>query len=226
MFEHGTFYFLNYASSYIQWKQNGDQAAPLDFIHPFGRSRHVYVQTDDGSDVEEEDKEWEPTEAFPVFEMDADDALPKQDDKHSCGLAVVVGCSTMTRAIYDESFSSSPLYEVFLTKNMKLFGNTPPKPKSWERPRHRTWKPCPHCFLPHSLFKRARNKDISLPKLREEMLVLTDELANIIHEKIQGEGGENTQFHGIYKDVTIHLYNSGMLLHWETSNQVTKSIHL
>ena len=158
--------------------------------------------------------------------MDDSNALPKQDDKHSCGLAVVVGCSTMTRAIYDESFSSSPLYEVFLTKNMKLFGNTPPKPKSWERPRHRTWKPCPHCFLPHSLFKRARNKDISLPKLHEEMLMLTDELVNIIHEKIHGEGGENTQFQGIYKDVTIHLYNSGMLLHWETSNQLTKSIHL
>ena len=76
----------------------------VDLIHPFGRSRHVYVQPEDGSDVEEDDKEWEPTEAFPVFEMDADDALPKQDDKHFCSLAVVVGCSTMTRAIYDESF--------------------------------------------------------------------------------------------------------------------------
>ena len=33
------------------------------------------------------------------------------------------------------------------------------------------------------------------------MLVLTDELASIIHEKIQGEGGENTHFQGIYEDV-------------------------
>ena len=157
-FEHGTFYFLNYASSYIQWKQNGDQAAPLDFIHPFGRSRHVYVQTDDGSDVEEEDKEWEPTEAFPVFEMDADDALPKQDDKHSCGLAVVVGCSNMMRAIYDASFSSLPLYEVFLTKNMKLFGNKPPAPRKWERPRQTTWTLWPHCFCPILYSRRQGTK--------------------------------------------------------------------
>ena len=54
-FGHGTFYFLNYASSYIQWKQNGDQAAPLDFIHPFGRSRHVH--SDDDSDEDEEDNQ-------------------------------------------------------------------------------------------------------------------------------------------------------------------------
>ena len=52
-FEHGTFYFLNYASSYIQWKQNGDQAAPLDFIHPFGMNKEVHS---DDSDVDEEDK--------------------------------------------------------------------------------------------------------------------------------------------------------------------------
>ena len=72
----------------------------------------------DDSDVDEEDKEWQPTEAFPVFEIDYDDALPKQDDKHSCGLAVVVGCSNMMRAIYDASFASLPLYEVFLTKKV------------------------------------------------------------------------------------------------------------
>ena len=166
------------------------------------------------------------SQLIPAVKMDDGDALPKQDDKHSCGLAVVVGCSNMMRAIYDAGFSSSPEHEVFLTKNMKVYGNEPPKPRSWVRPRKTAWTPRPYCFLPHSLFKKARNKDISLPKLHEEMLMLTDELVNIIHEKIHGEGGENTQFQGIYKDVTIHLYNSGMLLHWETSNQLTKSIHL
>ena len=190
------------------WKQNGDQAAPLDFNHPFGRNKDVH--SDDDSDEDEEDKRWETTEAFPVFEMDDDDALPKQDDKHSCGLAVVVGCFTMMKAIYDASFSSSPEHEVFLTKNMKIFGNKPPTPKKWERPRQTTWTPRPHCFLPHSLFKKARNKDISLPKLREEMLVLTDELASIIHEKIQGEGVKIHNFRGSMKMLfplpSIHFF--------------------
>ena len=169
------------------WKQNGARAALLDFIHQFGRSR--YVHSDDDSDEDEEDKEWEPTEAFPVFEMDDDDALPKQDDKHSCGLAVVVGCSTMMRAIYDASFSSSPEHEVFLTKNMKLFGSEPPKLKKWERPKQTTWTPQPHCFLPHSLFKKARNKDILLMSNEEDKTKVKEATA-LLNSTTKGQGNK------------------------------------